>query len=93
MKSMVYIFSLSFFMLAINGNCAELSASDEKAVQSLIEATDQLASEVAKVNKLHSKEYFKKKIGEIFLKCSKMNLQDPMVCIIPRVQLLASEKY
>lgn len=73
-------------------NCfANLSKEDEKAVQALQAAADELASDVAKVNKRHTKEYFKKRIGEIFVYCSSAKYTDKMACIKPQVNALTKE--
>lgn len=73
------------------GAYANLSREDEKAVQALQAAADELATDVAKINKKHSKEYFKKKIGEIFVFCSNPKFSDKTACIKPRVEALTRE--
>ena len=78
-------------LLAYMPQASAISKEDEKAVQALMAAADELAAEVAKVNKKYSKEYFKKRIGEIFIQCSKSKSADKMECIKPRVEALTKE--
>ena len=80
---LIYLYSLNSY--------AGLSREDEKAVQALQAAADELAIDVAKVNKRHTKEYFKKRIGEIFVHCSNSKITDKMACIRPRVEALTRE--
>jgi outer membrane lipoprotein-sorting protein len=70
---------------------SKLSKEDEKAVQNLQAAADEMAAEVAKINKRHSKDYFKKRVGEIFIFCSNEKYTDKVACIKPRVEMLTQE--
>ena len=84
----ILVFIIAMFSLK---SFANLSKDDEKAVQALQAAADELAADVAKVNKRHTKEYFKKRIGEIFVFCSNSKIADKMSCIRPRVEALTKE--
>ena len=91
MNKMGFVSASLGLLLACIPLASAISKEDEKAVQALTAAADELASEVAKVNKRHSKEYFKKRIGEIFIQCSKSKSEDKMACIKPKVEALAKE--
>jgi hypothetical protein len=79
------------FILYVDISVASERNDNEKAVQMLMAAADELAGEVAKINKRHSREYFKKRIGQIFIHCSKSRELDIMLCIKPRVESLTKE--
>jgi len=85
------IVSASLYLLCFTPTANSSPKDDEQAIRAILTAADELANDVAKVNKKHSKEYFKKRIGEIFIECSRTNAKDIMECVKPRVQALTKE--